>query len=74
MVPLPEPLRSHLEFLTGDLDESVLDVLRVCDAARAGLRHYEHRLVDTAKRRGATWADIGDAVGIHRQNAHRRFR
>jgi hypothetical protein len=32
-----------------------------------------NRAVTAARAAGATWADIGDALGITRQAAHKRF-
>jgi hypothetical protein len=41
---------------------------------REALREYEDRCVRAARDAGATWAEIGEATGMARQNAERRFR
>jgi hypothetical protein len=77
MKPAPkakEPLRTYLEsFGRWSEDKDALTLLKLCDGTRTGLRDYEKQLVRDARRQGATWDDIGKALGIHRQNAYRRF-
>jgi len=53
----------------GALDRAVLS-MRVAEAAER-LARVE---VDSARRDGATWQDVGDAFGTNRQAAHERFR
>jgi hypothetical protein len=50
-----------------------LGILRLSDALKVGLRAYESQLVVEARRQGATWEQIGEALGTQKQNAHRRF-
>jgi hypothetical protein len=69
----PEPLRSYLASFDDAADTDPLRMLTRCDNVRTGLRDYEKRLVREARRQNATWDDIGKALGIPRQNAHRRF-
>jgi hypothetical protein len=49
-------------------------MLRLLEPIRIGLRQHEEKLVMEARRQGATWQDIGDALGIARTNAHSRHR
>lgn len=47
----------------------------IASADRA-LKNYEHGLrlaVQIARERGASWAEIGDVLGVTRQSAHERF-
>lgn len=44
---------------------------------KATIRHMESEqpaLVEAARKAGATWQQIGDALGISRQAAHERFK
>jgi len=69
-----QPLRSYLEsFGSWSDDKDALTLLTLCDNTRTALRDYERTLVRAARRQDATWEEIGDALGIPRQNAHRRF-
>lgn len=57
----------------GPVSDSPLTALA---AALAGAVEAEEHLVaavDAARDAGATWADIGEALGISRQAAHKRF-
>ena len=53
------------------------DALAATTHAAVALAAAQHTLEVTVARAlhwGATWADIGDALGITRQAAHRRYR
>lgn len=50
-----------------------LTMLRLAEAMRVALRAYDERCVFAARMAGATWQEVGDALGMPRQNAHRRY-
>src|SRR5215469_7051700 len=53
-------------------DEQLLDALRPAAAAVDGTRAVLQTQVDTVRKRGVSWAGIGDALGISRQAAWER--
>lgn len=53
---------------------TALDMLGSIQAFRSWLNDYEAQLVVAARKGGATWAEIGEAIGMARQNAERKFR
>jgi hypothetical protein len=50
-----------------------LTMLRLGQATRAALSSYDEECVWAARKAGATWQEIGDALGMERQNAQRKF-
>jgi len=50
-----------------------MGMLRLIEPTRAALRAYEERLVHEARAEGHSWAEIGAALGIPKQTAHRKF-
>ena len=50
-----------------------LTMLRLADTVRGALRAYDEECVYAARMAGATWAEIGDALGMARQNAQRKY-
>jgi hypothetical protein len=50
-----------------------LTMLRLANALRVSLRAYEEECVHAARKAGATWQEVGDALGIPRQNAQRKY-
>lgn len=50
-----------------------LGLLRLLEPTRTGLRDYERQLVAVARSEGKTWDEIGDALSVPRQTAHRRW-
>ncbi len=54
-------------------DEQLLDALRPANATVEATRSVLQTQVDTLRRRGVTWADIGTALGVSRQAAWERF-
>lgn len=50
-----------------------LTMLRLGQALRVALRAYDEDCVWAARRAGATWQEIGEALGMARQNAQRKF-
>lgn len=75
----PEPNDAFGSYLASYLDaeyrEKVgpLGLLRLSDPTRVALRAYEEELVAAARIQGATWQEIGDALRVPRQTAHRRY-
>ncbi len=58
-------------------DRLRLDALTAADAAATRQRNAEADLETAIARAlhwGASWAQIGDTLGVTRQSAHRRFR
>jgi ClpX C4-type zinc finger len=54
-------------------DEQLLDALRPANATVEATRNVLQARVDTLRRRGVSWAAIGEALGISRQAAWERF-
>jgi DNA-directed RNA polymerase specialized sigma24 family protein len=52
---------------------SALESLRLLEPARDALTTYEGELVAEARRDGHSWEEIGDALGVPKQTAHRRW-
>ena len=50
-----------------------LDELRRLHDQRTSLERHEIELVCRARSNDATWAEIGQALGMSRQTAHRRY-
>jgi hypothetical protein len=53
---------------------SPLDALELLVEVRGTLDRLERIVVDDARRSFATWEEIGRALGVSRQAAHRRHR
>lgn len=51
----------------------LLLLARLCDELARGLRRLAVDYVDEARRRGATWSDVGSAYNVAAQTAHQRF-
>jgi hypothetical protein len=56
----------------GGGDPAPLDRLRMSRQLRDRSGRLERELVVAARTNGATWQQIGDALGVPRQTAHRR--
>jgi hypothetical protein len=54
-------------------DAQLLQSLKPSEAAVEGMRNVLQQQVETLRRRGISWADIGGALGISRQAAWERF-
>src|ERR1700730_17931104 len=54
-------------------DAQLLQSLKPSEAAVEGMRTVLQQQVETLRRRGISWADIGGALGISRQAAWERF-
>lgn len=52
---------------------SALEMLAAGPPTREAIREYEDACVLAARKRGATWTEIGDALDMARQNVQRRF-
>lgn len=50
-----------------------LGMLRLLHPTRTTLRAYEQQLVIAARAEGKTWEEIGEALHVPRQTAHRRW-
>lgn len=50
-----------------------LAMLRLAQALRVALRAYDEECVYAARMAGATWEEVGEAIGMARQNAQRKF-
>lgn len=50
-----------------------LTMLRLSRAMGQALRSYDEECVYAARKAGATWQEVGDALGIPRQNAQRKY-
>jgi hypothetical protein len=50
-----------------------LRALALAEYSRKALDVYAHECVDAARKSGATWQEIGDAVGMPRSNAYRKY-
>ncbi len=50
-----------------------LGMLRLLDPTATALRAYERQVVAAARAEGKTWQEIGDALGVPRQTAHRKW-
>lgn len=74
----PEPYhpRNYASSYTSDdywRKTDPLTMLRVNDDMRTALRVYDDECVLAARAAGATWAEIGKATGMERQNAQRKW-
>lgn len=70
-----QPLESYLaSFLNADYRESrgALGMLRLLEPTREALRDYERQLVAQARAERTSWEDVGEALGVPKQTAHRR--
>ena len=47
--------------------------LRATAALRRSVEELQSELVTTARNEGASWASIGEALGVTTQAAHQRF-
>jgi hypothetical protein len=54
-------------------DADPLTMLRVNGLVRDQLRRYDEECVYAARMAGATWEEVGDALGMARQNAQRKY-
>jgi len=54
-------------------DAQLLQSLKPSAAAVEGMRNVLQQQVETLRKRGASWADIGAALGVSRQAAWERF-
>lgn len=69
-------LRRELLALMGRMARGPLTLeagLRATAAVRRGLDELQAELVTTARGEGASWASIGEALGVTTQAAHQRF-
>jgi len=53
--------------------DSPLAAMKAISRMRELLVVYERAAVEEARERGASWGDIGEALGRTRQSAHRQF-
>ena len=50
-----------------------LTMLRLGGALRVALRAYDEECVWAARKAGAIWQEVGEALGMARQNAQRKY-
>jgi hypothetical protein len=50
-----------------------LKMLTFLRVTRAAIEEYEHACVRASRKAGATWEEVGNALGMARQNAQRKF-
>jgi biotin operon repressor len=55
------------------VDAQLLQSLKPSAAAVEGMRNVLQQQVETLRKRGVSWADIGAALGVSRQAAWERF-
>lgn len=75
--PPEEPLPSYFHSFLDPAyrrDVGALGLLRVLDKTRTELQAHERVLVSEARRDGASWSEIGEALHMSKQSAHRAFR
>ena len=54
------------------IDEGTREALEAIHAARAALTSLERTLVAHARRRGATWSELGEPLRLSKQGVRRR--
>jgi DNA-directed RNA polymerase specialized sigma24 family protein len=70
------PLTSYLDSFTNESYRArvgSLGMLRLLEPTRIALRAYERQLVAAARAEGKSWDEIGQALGVPKQTAHRRW-
>lgn len=55
------------------VDAQLLQSLKPSEEAVEGMRNVLQQQVETLRKRGVSWADIGTALGVSRQAAWERF-
>jgi hypothetical protein len=72
----PDPLTTRYAQALLDQPEgsTALDVLRAVTDLKVRLALFEVQVVAAARREGRTWEEIGNVVGMTRQNTFRKFR
>jgi hypothetical protein len=73
--PTPIPIEAYQHWLRiGQTTmHTPLERLKESDSLRRQLRAFELQLVEEARDNGASWADIGVALGLSKQGAYHRF-
>lgn len=70
----PEPGPERFNYAPEKIETpQMLAMLKAQDAAYVELRERVQYRVDLLRKRGVSWTDIGDALGISRQAAWERF-
>jgi hypothetical protein len=72
----PARVRRELLAMMRRLEDGPLTLeagLRATAAVRRGVDELQAELVDSARAEGASWASIGEALGVTTQAAHQRF-
>jgi hypothetical protein len=70
-------LISFLDSFTNDSYRArvgALGMLRLLEPTRIALKAYAETLVREARKSGATWEQIGDALHVPKQTAHRNYK
>lgn len=72
---MPEDLAEEVaELVKQHPNITPLHGLRACELLIERTLWARRKLVDHARHRGASWTDVGDALGITRQSAWQRYR
>ena len=71
--PLPFPAYEPWLKIGQTTMRGPLERLKASDSLRRQLRAFELQLVEEARNGGASWADIGAALGLSKQGAYHRF-
>src|SRR4051812_22885886 len=74
--PRPRGVELHAQVLADPAAVRKMDPLRMLTFVRAtyaALQNYEFECVAAARKASATWQDVGDVVGMPRQNAQRKY-
>jgi hypothetical protein len=64
---------AHAQQLAGKGESTLGDALRAAVEVRDESDAYLRELVDVAREEGATWAEIGSAIGVTTQAVHQRY-
>lgn len=73
LTPDPQTTRAARALLDPPEGSRALEVLATIADLKAGIATFEATVVFAARTERATWEEIGDVVGMTRQNTRRKF-